>query len=240
MKTIIIIVLIFLFSSFLYADTIYLKDGSKVEGEIKTVSENEIVINVPVKGFEGIYEPKTIMQADVNRIKREKTKSEEKTKEPKKIKQSQDNKVLYRGKWISPKEKEELEKEVEEQCAKEVELANKRKIENAVKRLEIYKGMNRQQVKKVWGKPDNIRMDVDREEWAYYHWRYVITKAGVSCTSFSTTESFSGRVYFDKNGKVENYVNNSGYGRGYLLPKDVRDYLIKNNMTADRLIRTRK
>lgn len=168
MKITIIILFIIFLSSFIYADIVYLKDGSKVEGEIKKVSEDGITIDVPVKGFEGIYESKIIKQIDVDRIEKKEVNPEEKPKESESVEQKTEGKVLYRGKWITQEEKERLEKELEEQLERETEFV---RIRNAINERRIIVGMTKEQVQKVIGKPNDIApftyQNQIAEKWMY-------------------------------------------------------------------------
>ena len=67
MKIIIIGLIIFI-ANISCADTVYFNNGAKIDGDIKSISDDEVKIDVPMEGFEGIYEPKIIKQSDIERI----------------------------------------------------------------------------------------------------------------------------------------------------------------------------
>lgn len=148
-----------------YADTIYLKDGSRIEGEIKKDSKDEVVIDIPVKGFDGIYESKVMKKTDIEKIEEEMN-----LPTPKPVEQSQDTggKALYKGRWVTPEEKDRLEKEVESQLEREKEF---NRIRRALSEHRIVVGMTKGQVQTVMGKPNDIETFTYQnqigEKWIY-------------------------------------------------------------------------
>ncbi len=140
--------------------------------------------------------------------------------------------VKFRDQWITPQERDKILEE--EKYIKEVNLAKWRKLKDRAKELEICEGMEQEDVVKAWGYPDNV----EGNQWIYYDWEYTMDKSedNITATKIASSTQTAAFVFFDKESKVEKYINKGGKG-GYLLPEEIRKYLIDNNLTPAVIIK---